>query len=93
MVTITYPDRPGFREHASGLLVPEEQSRAREVWTKDEARLLERAMKLLKGRGIEVFLRCERSACHGRPIERIRGADGGLVFRCEHADRVLMRAF
>jgi hypothetical protein len=81
-----------FRTTNSGLFVPAELSRERQVWTKDEARLLERATKLLEGKGIRLFLGCMHDRCREAPIERMRAADGGLVLRCAHADRVLSRS-
>lgn len=86
-------NRSAFRAHASGLLVPEEHSREREVWTKDEARLLERAMKLLQSRHLDLFMGCDEPTCKKQPMERIRSLDGGLILRCAHRDRVLTRAF
>lgn len=84
---------PGFRTHASGLIVPEEHSRQREVFTRDEVRLIERAVKLLASRSVAVFFGCEEDTCRKSPIERIRHSDGGLILRCNHKDRVLMRSF
>lgn len=84
--------RPGFREHASGLMVPEEISRACEVWTRDEFRLLERATKLLERRGIDFYMGCQQCRKDG-PIEAIRQPDGSVVFRCAHKDRVMQKAF
>ncbi len=41
----------GFRQSpASGLIVPEEHSRQREVWTREERKIFERAMALLDRR-------------------------------------------
>jgi hypothetical protein len=77
----------GFREHASGLLVPSDISRVREVWTRDEWKLLERAAKLLTARGVELFLGCPEPGCKSAPIQRVRRADGGMTLRCAHKDR------
>ena len=78
----------GMRAHASGLIVPEAQSRAREVWTKDEGRLLERATKLLDAKGIKLFLGCTEPRCKVAPITRKRLANGDFVLECEHKTRV-----
>lgn len=84
----------GFHPHASGLLVPEEHAREREVWTKDEWRLMDRVFKLLESRGLEVFLGCTHPDCKGKsPIERRRQPDGGYLLRCPHKDRVFQRVF
>ena len=82
----------GVRQSASGLWVPEELSREREVWTRDEARLLERATKLLESRGVALYLRCTHPDCATVPIERLRAADGGLLLRCGHRDRHLSKS-
>jgi hypothetical protein len=84
----------GFRATASGLIVPEELSRTREVWTFDEWRQIERTTKLLESRGMEFFLRCgpctARAARRGQAppkLERIRRADGALTLRCDCTER------
>lgn len=73
-------------------MVPAELSRDREVWTWDEWRLLERATKFLEGKGLRVYFGCTEPACRFRPLARVRGADGSIVFRCEHKDRVISKA-
>ena len=84
----------GYREHASGLLVPAELSRVREVWTKDEWRLINRAFKLLESRKVAIFLGCsETAACKAAPIESIRQGGSTYLLRCAHKDRVLQRDF
>lgn len=80
-----------FREHASGLLVPQELSREREVWTLDEFKILERATKLLQTRGVSLFLGCSDAKCKAQPLERIRRPDGGITLRCAHRDREFTR--
>lgn len=82
----------GFRRSESGLILPEEHSRVREVWTHSEWRTLERATKLLESRGLKLFFRCEHSKdCQREPIERRRNLDGTITLRCAHADRVMSR--
>lgn len=86
------PKDGAFRQTESGLIVPAELSRDREVWTWDEWKVLERATKLLESRGLRLFLRCDHSReCMAHPIERIRNADGGLTMRCHHLDRVFRK--
>lgn len=83
----------GFhRSSATGLLLPDDIAREREVWTRDEARLLERATRLLEARGLALYLRCAYPDCVQTPIERFRHGDGGLVLRCAHKDRILSRS-
>ena len=86
---------PGFRRAsaASGLLVPEETPRQREVWTKDEGRLLDRAIALVQSRGMQFMLRCGDEQCKGSKIERIKGDGRDYLLRCPHKDRVFTRAF
>ena len=81
----------GFARHASGLFVPDEVARPREVWTRDEWRVLERATTLLTARNILLYLRCALPACAEAPLERRRNPDGGLTLRCAHLDRVIPR--
>lgn len=81
---------PGFAQHASGLYVPEEHKRDRETWTYEQWRMLDKAIKLLESRGIEMFLRCPDARC-AAPMERIRNLDGGIMLRCNHLDRVVTR--
>lgn len=78
----------GFRRSvASGLILPEEISRKREVWTYQEWRTIDKATKLLAERGIQVLMRCSRPECQDKPMERIRRHDGGITLRCNHVDR------
>lgn len=90
MITDRVP--AGFRRSTTtGLIVPEEQSREREVWTRDEWKTIERATKLLAGRGLEFFMRCPHTKdCQAAPMERLRRADGGLELRCAHKTRVVL---
>ena len=82
----------GFARHeGSGLFVPEEHKREREAWTYQDWQVLERATKLLKSRGLELYLGCPEPGCMDTPIERIRSLDGGITLRCKHRDRVVVR--
>lgn len=83
----------GFAPHASGLLVPEEFKREREVWTKDETKAVMKALTLLEKRGLAVLIGCPEDTCRKAPIERVRNLDGSITMRCEHKDRLLSRAF
>jgi hypothetical protein len=88
------PQPETFRRSVdSGLLLPPELSRERQVWTKDEWRLLERLTKLLKARGVNIQLQCDHETCKGQPIEGSRLSDGSFQLRCEHADRVMVKHF
>jgi len=82
---------PGFARHeGSGLYVPEEHKRARETWTYDDWRVLERATAMLDARGVQMFLRCPDVGCEA-PMERIRNLDGGITLRCGCKDRIVVR--
>lgn len=84
----------GFRRAtSSGLIVPEDISRAREVWTHDEGRKLDWITKLANKRELKLFLGCTHPECQKAPIERIRLANGDWVLRCAHKDRVFVKAF
>jgi hypothetical protein len=77
----------GFRRAtASGLIVPEEVSRLREVVSRDDWKQLERATKMLQAHGVRIFLACDRPECAAAPLERVRRLDGGITFRCAHRD-------
>ena len=84
---------PPFRQHASGLYVPEDVSRAREVWTREELRLVDRATKLLTSRGMAVMFACTDTKCENVKIERVQGLAGDYILRCAHKDRVFQRRF
>ena len=77
---------------ASGLLVPEDTPREREVWTKDEWKTLNRAIKLLALRGIRFQFACEDERCRREKLELLSQPDGSFLLRCAHKDRILSRA-
>lgn len=88
------PSRPDpFKRHASGLFVPEEVSREREVWTRAEWKTVDRATMFLKGRGLTVFFSCTDQRCQAGPIEKRENLDGTVTLRCAHKDRVLMKGY
>lgn len=81
-----------FRQHASGLYVPEEHSRQRIVWTREDYKLIDRAVKFLEREGITVYFQCRATTeCANTAMERIRAQDGGILLRCAHAERVVNR--
>lgn len=82
----------GYREHASGLIVPEDVSRKRIVFTKDETRLIQRALKLLGARGLATFFGCPERSCRRSPVQRVELADGSESLRCDCTDWVLSKA-
>ena len=78
-----------FAPHSSGLLVPTEHRRDREVWLRDDWKRVERATTFLESRGLSVYFGCVHEGCQAAPIERMRNLDGGLTLRCAHLDRVI----
>lgn len=79
----------GYRQSlASGLILPEEIARERQVMTWQEWRDLERVTKSLAARGMILQLKCADTRCQKEPIARHRTPEGGISFRCAHADRV-----
>lgn len=85
---------PAFRPSAtSGLILPEELSRQRHVWTRGEWRLLERATVMLDRHGVDLLMQCRDDACRDHQLEPMRMLDGGFRLRCNHADRVMTKAF
>lgn len=72
--------RPGFGE------------RTREVWPRDEWKQIQRAMEMLRKRGIEVALRCDAPTCKRYFMTHHRiGED--IIVRCPHKDRVWTNKF
>jgi len=78
------PSVSPYRQHASGLYVPEAQSRLRTVGSRDEWKSVQRATRILESFGLNVFLGCTK--CKDAPIEKIVRPDGGITFRCSHRD-------
>ena len=86
----------GFRtaSKATGLIVPVETDREREVWTRDEWKLVDRVTKLLAARGIKFQFGCTDPRCQGERMEflpQIRGR-AEPILRCNHRDRVWSRS-
>lgn len=77
----------------SGLILPEAVARERQVWTKQEYRLLERLTGMLGQHGVDLLLQCQHPACSKTPLEPSRLPDGGFRLRCAHMDRVMTKAF
>ena len=82
-----------FRQRDSGLYVPDEYSRIREVWTRDALRLINRVTKLLNSRGIQVMFACENPKCVDTKISKAPGLGGEYILRCNCKDRVFQRTF
>lgn len=82
----------GFRRKNGGLIVPEALSRVREVWVKDEWKLLERATKMLASHHVIVYLHCDFPTCQAEPLRPSRLPDGSFRLQCTHADRVMTKA-
>lgn len=91
---MTPPVPSGFRQSVdSGLILPEPLSRGRQVWTRDEWRLLDRCTSMLDRHGVTLLMRCRETSCAGAPLEPQRLSDGSFRLRCAHLDRVMVKAF
>lgn len=77
----------GFRPTASGLIVPDEVSRVREVLTRDDWKVIDRAMKVLKSRGIAATMRCLTEGCTNVAVGH--NDAGERVISCDHRHLVL----
>lgn len=73
----------GMRATQSGLIVPEEHSRQRVVMTRDEAKAIDRAAKVLNAKGILMVLSHNVPTCDKWPLERRRLNNGDYVYECE----------
>lgn len=80
----------GFAPHASGLVVPTEVARVREVWTNDERKLLARALGLCGAHQVLVGLQCGRPGCPEPIIRRVETPEG-FALRCGCVERVIQR--
>jgi hypothetical protein len=82
----------GFRETNTGLIVPEEHSREREVWTRDEIKRFRRAQEEAARKGLSLPFLCTHERCRNNPngftvLKRVN-VPGGFELRCEHKIRV-----
>jgi hypothetical protein len=91
MAANPYVSNPVFREHASGLLVPNELSRTRRVWTKPERNALEKARGLLKFHGLALMLKCDNPDCTDQGIVQTRNGAGEPVMQCGCRTHVFSR--
>lgn len=82
-----------FAEHASGLVVPQDLARTRKVWTKQEGKILDRFVKLVKAKGLEFHLRCADPKCQTQPLEPKMLAGRQFRLRCRCTDHVMVRDF
>jgi hypothetical protein len=88
---VSAPSPAGFRASPEGLLIPSTVERQREVWTRDETRLVDRAMKFLHAKGLRVVMDCPACKVDGLlKAEQLHGGDAALL--CAHKARILSRA-
>jgi len=85
-------DTPEYRQHDSGLYVPEAIARRRQVWTRTEWKLYERALSLFAVQGLAVKMQCNEPRCDDRAIVKLLDGDNP-VLRCGCSDRVFTNAF
>lgn len=88
------PSPDAFRRSVdSGLLLPPELSRERQVWTKAEWRLLERCTRMLESHDLRLQLQCTHDTCRQVPLVPSRLPGGDFQLACPHATRVMTKAF
>lgn len=83
----------GFRQSVdSGLYVPPDLSRVREVWTAADWRLLRRVARFFKANDVGMILRCMHDTCDDKPLQKLL-EPGRILLRCNCTDRVLSKDF
>jgi hypothetical protein len=82
----------GFKEHASGLMVPEAHARRREVWTKHDRRAYEQTIAFLKARGVSLMLKCGNPSCDDPKLVASVNNAGHTVLQCGCTARELTTA-
>lgn len=75
----------------TGLLVPVAAKRQREVWTKDEWKLLNRLGKLLKSRQMSFSIHCTTDDCKDKPMAFTPRPDGTSALACQCKERIFGR--
>ncbi len=81
----------GFAERKSGLIVPEDHAREREVWTREESTLIQRALALMARRKLKAVVVCAEPECANQPPLQVNAGPDGVTWRCGHKDRELRR--
>lgn len=86
-----------YKQHDSGLYVPEAISRRRHVLTRAEWKLYEKALGLFRASDLDVQMRCGAKRCDDRTIVKITpelaGREQQAILRCGCTDRVFTSAF
>lgn len=83
---------PGYRQNAAGLLVREELSRTRLVWTKKQFKAIDTAIQFLLEKDVALFMKCKREGCPAPRLTLVQTA-GGSQLQCGCAIRVFQKAF
>lgn len=78
------PAPAGFRENNAGILVPEALSRDQETWTDEEAKIVERATRIVNARGWFLTFTCPHERCRAQPVVEGHQVAGGQVLQCQH---------
>ena len=81
----------GFTDHPSGLVVPIEHRRARQVLTRDELKLIDRTAKVLAQVSVAHQMKCGKTDCPDPVLRRLPSLDGSTVLQCGCTDRVFTR--
>lgn len=81
--------KPAFKQHASGLYVPDAIARRRVVIPRADWRGADRMFRAF---GAQVAFKCSNRQCSDPAVREIDPqADGSRVFRCSCTDRILSR--
>ena len=82
----------GFRETASGLVVPAEAlRRARHTVTEEQGKVLDQATKIANAYGWFLNFGCPHEQCREQPLVQGIQIPGGQRLRCQHQEVTVMR--
>lgn len=84
----------GFEQTAGGLIIPRRAAAdtplETEQWTKQEAKILARAQKVLERRDLLFILGCRDNRCADEPMIHYFDLPGGYALVCRHRERVIL---
>lgn len=82
----------GFVQTPPQVEVPTAEPPDREIWSHDEARMLNRAGQFAKRRGCSLILLCDDVRCQPDPLlRRVDVSENVFELRCAHKTRVVRR--
>lgn len=84
----------GFAQSAGGLIIPRGDAAdtplETEQWTEAEAKILQRAARVLDRRGLLFILGCRDNRCAENPGIETAVIPGGQALVCQHKKRVIL---